>query len=147
MFGALRPAERRRSASRLDHPDDMGITAKPSVGRQLIESYGGGGFRVAGVRHSGSVLIFPTETLAWPVASASAISVEALRPVLERPDRPRLLIIGSGRSFSPRPPAVDSELRAAGIQLEWMDTGAACRTYNVLMLEERGVAAALIAVE
>jgi uncharacterized protein len=93
------------------------------------------------------VLIFRAETLAWPVASASAISVEALRPVMERADRARILIIGSGRSFSPRPTALDGELRAAGIQLEWMDTGAACRTYNVLTLEDRDVAAALIAVE
>jgi uncharacterized protein len=147
MFGALQPPERRRSASRLDHLDDMGVRAKPSSGRQLIESYGGGGFRVAGVRHSGSVLVFPAETLIWPVADATAISVATLRPVVERADRARILVIGSGRSFSPRPTALDSELRAAGIQLEWMDTGAACRTYNVLTLEDRDVAAALIAVE
>jgi uncharacterized protein len=125
----------------------MAVTAKSSSGRQLIESYGGGGFRVAGVRHSGSVLIFRAETLAWPVANPTAISVLTLQPVLQRADRARILIIGSGRSFSPRPPALNSELRTAGIQLEWMDTGAACRTYNVLMLEERDVAAALIAVE
>jgi uncharacterized protein len=92
-------------------------------------------------------LIFPAETLAWPIANATAISVAALQPVFERADRARILVIGSGRSFSPRPAALDTELRAAGIQLEWMDTGAACRTYNVLVLEERDVAAALIAVE
>jgi uncharacterized protein len=37
-----------------------------------------------------------------------------------------------------------TELRAAGIALEAMDTGAACRTYNVLVAEERRVAAALL---
>ena len=125
----------------------MGITAKPSAGPQLIESYGGGGFRVAGVRHSGSVLIFPEETVTWPITDANAISVASLQPFLQRADRARILVIGSGRSFSPRPAALDSELRAAGIQLEWMDTGAACRTFNVLILEGREVAAALIAVD
>ena len=39
------------------------------------------------------------------------------------------------------------ELKDQGIVLEWMDTGAACRTFNVLTVEERPVAAALIAVK
>jgi uncharacterized protein len=125
----------------------MAIPPKSSAVRQLIESYGDGGFKVAGTRHSGSVLIFPGETVTWPVASAGEISVAALQPVLQRADRARILVIGCGRSFTPRPAGLESELRAAGISLEWMDTGAACRTFNVLLLEDREVAAALIAVE
>ncbi|MBI1985608.1 MAG: Mth938-like domain-containing protein, partial [Rhodospirillales bacterium] len=39
------------------------------------------------------------------------------------------------------------DLKQAGLVLEWMDTGAACRTFNVLLAEERACAAALIAVE
>jgi uncharacterized protein len=123
------------------------ITPKSSAGRQLIESYGGGGFRVAGLRHSGSVMIFPRETLAWPVANAAEISLATLRPVLTQADRTRILIVGCGRNFAPRPVDLHSELRAEGINLEWMGTGAACRTYNVLLLENREVAAALIAVD
>ncbi|MFO1113453.1 MAG: Mth938-like domain-containing protein [Rhodospirillales bacterium] len=38
-------------------------------------------------------------------------------------------------------------MRKAGIGVEWMNTGAACRTYNVLVLEDRDVAAALIAID
>ena len=49
------------------------------------------------------------------------------------------------RAFAPRPEGLDAALRAAGITLEWMDTGAACRTFNVLLLDDREVAAALIA--
>jgi uncharacterized protein len=123
-----------------------GDAPKPSA-RQIIESYGGGGFKVGGTRHSGSVLIFPGETIAWPVAAAEDISVAALRPVLERPERARILIIGCGRGFAPQPMDINLELRAAGIGVEWMDTGAACRTFNVLLLEDRDVAAALIAVD
>ena len=53
---------------------DLEGTPRSSAGRQLIESYGGGGFKIAGVRHAGSVLVFPDQTMAWPVTSAADIS-------------------------------------------------------------------------
>ena len=58
-----------------------------------------------------------------------------------------ILLIGCGQSFSPPPKGLRQAIKAAGMALEWMDTGAACRTYNVLQLEDRPAAAALIAVE
>ncbi|HYN38216.1 MAG TPA: Mth938-like domain-containing protein [Rhodospirillales bacterium] len=123
------------------------ITVRPAAGRQLVERYGGGGFTVSGVRWPGSVLIFPDRTIAWPVAEAAGIDATALAPVLTAASRPRILVIGCGRGFSPRPEGLDMAMRDAGIGLEWMDTGAACRTFNVLLLEDREVAAALLAVE
>jgi uncharacterized protein len=123
------------------------IPPKSPAGRQLIESYGGGGFRVAGVRHSGSVLIFPDQTLEWPVGNAADISAAGLLEVVRRVESVRILVVGCGRAFVPKPPQLDAELRAAGVGLEWMDTGAACRTFNVLLLEDREVAAALIAID
>jgi uncharacterized protein len=121
--------------------------ARSSAGKQLIDSYGGGGFRIAGVRHSGSVLIFPDQTLEWPVGNADDISTATLSEVVQRAQSVRILVVGCGRAFAPKPPELDAELRAAGIGAEWMDTGAACRTFNVLLLENREVAAALIAVD
>ena len=124
------------------------ITPPLSPGRQIIESYGGGGFKVAGTRWTGSVLIFPEQTLAWPVNSAAAISRESLQPVIDRADRVRILIIGCGAGCLPGLPTLDQELRALGLSgIEWMSTGPACRTLNVLLLEGREVAAALIAVD
>jgi uncharacterized protein len=123
------------------------ITVRPAAGRQLVERYGDGGFIVSGVRWSGSVLIFPDRTVAWPVADTAAIDAATLAPVIACSPRPRILVVGCGRSFLPRPPGLDDALRQAGTGVEWMDTGAACRTYNVLLLEDRDVAAALIAVE
>ena len=119
----------------------------PPSARQIIESYGGGGFKVGGIRHSGSVLIFPDETVAWPVAAAEEISLATLGPVLDRAESVRILIIGCGRVIAQQPMELTRELRAAGVGVEWMDTGAACRTFNVLLLEDREVAAALIAVD
>lgn len=123
------------------------ITANAGRGRQLIERYGDGGFKIAGVRHKGSVLVLPDQTLSWAVTAADGIDAAALAPLLERKPPPRILIVGCGRTFLPRPGALAVALRDAGIGLEWMDTGAACRTFDLLLLEDREVAAALIAVE
>lgn len=127
--------------------DRTRITVNSGGGRQLIEKYGSGGFRIAGVRHAGSVLVLPDRTFAWAVGAAEAIDAASLAPLLQRQPPPRVLIIGCGRSFAPRPEGLNEAMRAAGVGVEWMDTGAACRTFNVLLLEDREVAAALIAVE
>jgi len=58
-----------------------------------------------------------------------------------------VLLVGCGPRFLPPPAGLVRALRESGIGLEWMDTGAACRTFNVLLAEERRVAAALIAVD
>jgi uncharacterized protein len=79
------------------------------------------------------------------VTEAGAISPECLADVLAT--KPALLVIGCGAAFQPPPPGLRDALRAAGAALEWMDTGAACRTFNVLLAEDRGAAAALIAVD
>lgn len=123
------------------------ITVPPAAGRQIVERYGGGGFIISGVRWAGSVLILRNRTLGWPVADAGAIEPASLEPVLAAEPRPRILVLGCGRGFVPRPEGLDVAMREAGIGVEWMNTGAACRTFNVLVLEDRDVAAALIAVE
>ena len=56
-----------------------------------------------------------------------------------------LLLLGCGARMAMVPAGVRQHLRAAGVVVESMDTGAACRTYNVLMADGRRVAAALIA--
>jgi uncharacterized protein len=118
-----------------------------SAGKQLIESYGGGGFRIAGVRHAGSVLVFPDHTLEWPVGDAADISAADLAEAMRGAESVRILVVGCGRAFIAKPQHLVAELRAAGFAVEWMATGAACRTFNVLLLEDREVAAALIAID
>lgn len=126
------------------------ITPRVGAGRQIIERYGNGGFRIAGTRHEGSVLILGDVTLPWPVISTDTLDAatlaSTLAPVLNHERPPRILIVGCGRTFGLKPAGLDEVVRAAGVGLEWMDTGAACRTFNVLLLEDREVAAALIAV-
>ena len=125
----------------------MDITPLLPAGRQVVEAYGDGGFRVSGEDYRGSVLVFPEVTLAWPVAAIGELSAASLAPVTARDAAIDLLLVGCGARMALIDPAVRGEVRADGVVIEAMDTGAACRTYNVLMAEGRAVAAALIAVD
>ena len=121
----------------------MELTPLVPAGRQVIERYGPSGFRVTGIIHRGAILVFPDCTLPWAVASSSAVTWQSLTPVVEH-GGVQILLLGLGRTMSAPPVALRTALRAAGIALEPMDTGAACRTYNVLVGEGRQVGAALI---
>jgi uncharacterized protein len=114
------------------------------AGRAPIGGYGKGVFRTGGVQHSGSLLILPDATFAWPVTSAAELSLENLAPILNTPSAGFLLLgTGATQIFPDR--SLREAFAAAGLGLEVMDTGAACRTYNVLLGEARVFAAALIA--
>ena len=125
----------------------MDVTPLIPQGRQIIESYGNGGFRVTGESYRGSILVLPERSAAWAPASIDELDLESLEPVLAAEPRVEVLLIGCGRAMAFIDPELRDAARARGVALEPMDTGAACRTYNVLMAEDRRVAAALIAVE
>lgn len=118
-----------------------------ATGRPVIEAYGPAGFRIGGVDHAGSVLVLPDRTLAWAVTAISEVTPDSLAAVLGLRGAVELLLLGTGARMKAAPPALRQALRANGIALEPMDTGAACRTYNVLVAEDRRVAAALMRIE
>lgn len=124
----------------------MQVTPIAPAGRQVIEAYRPGRFRVSGNDHDGSVIVFPDRTVPWAVTEFGRLILDDLRPVLEADPSVEVLLIGCGARMAPLPAAIRDGLRAAGIGTDAMDTGAACRTYNVLLSEDRRVAAALIAV-
>lgn len=112
-----------------------------------IDAYGNGGFRFAEMSHRGSILCLPSGIYAWDVKGPEEVRLRAFERVLAEKDRIDVLLLGTGlRQVFPSP-EVRSDFAAAGLGLEPMDTGAACRTYNVLLAEHRRVAAALIAVD
>ena len=82
----------------------------------------------------------------WPVADLAGATIETLQPVVDRRGTVEILLIGCGPRFLMLAPGLKRALGDAGLAVDAMDTGAACRTYNVLRAEERRVAAALIAV-
>jgi uncharacterized protein len=126
-----------------------GLDVTPGVpsGSQIIQAYGEGRFRIGGVVHEGSVIIRPLTTRLWPVQGPQNIVGEQLLALLDGGDGIDILVVGCGKQFAPPPPDLRALLRKIGIGIEWMDTGAACRTFNVLVIEGRPVAAALIAVD
>ena len=113
------------------------------AGRQIIERYAAGGFRISGVVHRGAVLVFPDGTRPWAVSDPAGISAESLTAVAEH-GGVQILLLGLGREGGLVPEAVRVALHARGILVEAMGTGAACRTFNVLVAEDRRVAAALL---
>jgi uncharacterized protein len=114
---------------------------------QIIESYRGNAFRVSGVRYEGSVLVFRARTIAWPVGNLAEIDPATLAANVSNPrDAVELLLLGCGPRLVPVAAPLRAALKQVGIAVEPMDTGAACRTFNVLAAEERRVAAALVAV-
>ena len=116
-------------------------------GRHLIDSYGRGGFRFAGMSHRGSILILPSGIRAWPVTVPAEITASALAPVLREQDLVEFLLVGTGPDLAVLPDRLRMPFREAGISVDAMSTGAAARTYNVLLAENRRVSAALIAVD
>lgn len=127
----------------------MGLDINPAVpsGRQLIQSYGDGRFRISGEVAEGSVIVLTERFEAWPVTNPNDVSIENMSTLMAEAGDIDILLVGCGPTFAAVPKGLRTALKDAGIVLEWMDTGAACRTFNVLIAEERRVAAALIAVD
>ena len=123
-----------------------GLEAGHLPGRHPIDAYGNGGFRFGDMSHRGSILALPSGIRAWGVSEARAIDRDALRPVQAEASGIELLLLGTGLDIAPLPPALRAWLKDNGIGLDVMQTGAAARTYNILVAENRKVAAALIAV-
>jgi uncharacterized protein len=90
------------------------------------------------------VLVTPSATTAWSVTRAEDLSLASLDALRQAPVPTELLVLGCGPRAAFITPAMRAELKAAGLALEVVDTGSACRIYNVLLAEGRRVAAALI---
>jgi uncharacterized protein len=116
-------------------------------GAHPIEGYGTGGFRFATMSHRGSILALPSGIYAWSAEVPSEISAASLALVFqEAPGSIEHLLIGTGLDLVPLGPGLRQLFLQAGIRPEPMPTGAAARTYSILLGERRRVVAALLAV-
>ncbi len=118
------------------------VTPLIPAGRQVVDSYGRKGFHVSGVAYEGAIVVTADATVAWRVTSLADVTVESLSVLFDRGIE--ILLLGCGAHLMPVPGELRVALRQKGIVVDAMDTGAACRTYNVLLAEERRVAAALL---
>lgn len=116
-------------------------------GRAPIDAYGNGGFRFADMSHRGSLLCLPSGIHGWDAVSAGELTQAHFTRILAEAADIGILLIGAGSDIVRLPKPLREMLSEAGIAADTMSTGAAVRTYNVLLAEDRAVAAALIAVE
>ena len=121
-------------------PGDKSLPTPDPTKAQVIRTYGPGRFLIGEREWRQAVLVTPTLTVAWQAVSAEELAVDLLK------DAPQVevLVVGCGARSVFVAPTKRSAFRDAGVGLEVVDTGAACRIYNVLLAEGRRVAAALI---
>jgi len=111
-----------------------------------ITAYGNGGFRFAEMSHRGSILCLPSGVYAWSAVSAAELQPDNFKFLLSSLEAPITVLLGTGESQVWPQPEIYAAFAKSGIGLEPMSTGAAARTYNILIAEKRPIAAALIAV-
>ncbi len=124
----------------------MQLSAPTFEGRIPIDAYGDGGFRIEGEFRPGSLLILPTEAQVWPIDEISKVTTSDFDVITNAQPTPEILIVGTGEEMKPLPREVRIGLEDQGIGIELMTTPSAARTYNVLLMEDRPIAAVLVAV-
>ena len=107
-----------------------------------IQLYDDAGFVIQGRRHGGGILVTAHSLESpWGPATAAELVAEDFAGIAAL--APEVVVVGTGQRQHLLLPAL-GDLRRLGLALEIMDTGAACRTYNVLLAEDRRVVAALL---
>src|SRR3546814_19734332 len=118
----------------------MELDPTSAAGKQVIESYGAGRFRVSGAIHDGSVIVLPDRTLAWPPTGFEGLAPESFADVIAAADGIDILLLGCGPRMCLVPERLRGPLRAAGLVGAPMATGPACRPFPCLpgMVKEAG---------
>lgn len=123
----------------------MDVTPLIPVGRQIIQSYGQAGFKINGTLYEGAVIVLPEKTWGWTADRDFSVLKETdFADLISMSDEIDVVLLGTGAVQKFFPPKLKDALKQKGLVVEAMESGAACRTYNVLMGEGRRVAAALL---
>lgn len=124
----------------------MKIALESGNGGFAIRSHRPGEVRINEIAYRASLIVSPRRLIAaWGATTVAALEPAHFEPILAM--EPEVILIGTGDRLAFPAPAILRLLADAGIGYEFMDTGAACRTYNVLMAESRRVVAGLIIVD
>ena len=124
----------------------MDVTPLVREGLQLIQAYTPEGFKVSSQNYNGAVIITPEATLSWEgVSTFSDLTIDAFQSVLLSKDDIDVVLLGTGAKMAFLPKDLQQALQTQGVTVDCMDTGAACRTFNVLVAEGRRVVAMMLA--
>jgi uncharacterized protein len=121
----------------------MRLTQESTAGINVVRAYSNGELRINDQRIQASVIVSAQTLSVEPTLIAMMDLTDALATTLRAMD-PELVLLGTGsRQIFPSA-AFSTGFLAVGIGFESMDTGAACRTFNVLVAERRRVVAVLL---
>lgn len=121
----------------------MKMALDGAAGANLVKSYQPGEVQVRQQRFNRSVIVLPNEIISdWPADDPNALSAADLRPIADK--QPEVLILGTGDTQIFPEPGIFTTLIDLQIGFEVMDNAAACRTFNILLSEQRRVALALL---
>jgi uncharacterized protein len=122
------------------------ITPIVTDNRLMIQSYGEGRFEVNGHIVTGSILLYEGRVDPWDISNGADITLESLQPLLDYGENYDILLVGCGEKSKMPPKGLREAVKAKGLILEWMNSGAAARTFCALQIEDRRALAAIIAV-
>jgi uncharacterized protein len=120
------------------------IAPEISASAQMIQSYGPAGFRIAGIDYAGSVLVTPTSTTLVDLHTLEDITLDSFNALFAITPPLEVLLVGTGAKHDMLEKDLRLALKAKGLPADAMNTGAAARTFNILLAEERRVAALLL---
>ncbi len=121
----------------------MALHLNKDTDRYLFTGHGAGYVAVSGQRYAQPVVVMAKEVRTdWPATDFSSLTPAQFDYFLDL--KPEVLLLGTGAKQQFARPELYRELVRAGIAIEFMDSPAACRTYNILVAEDRKVVAAIL---
>lgn len=129
------------------HSGGITIEQQSSEELLLVDGYGGNGFRLMGRRFEGGIILLPSGVYPIEATSIETLTEADFDRAFAADEKPELILVGSGQSMQLLPKKLKGYLSEKGLGFDIMDTGAAARTYNVLMMENRRVSALLLPVD
>ncbi|MGN7438830.1 MAG: Mth938-like domain-containing protein [Alcanivorax sp.] len=115
--------------------------------QQVIQSYANGVFKVSNVTYEQPIIVTSEATTVWDINNETTVEelqLNDFKTLIDNADHIDVVLFGAGKTMAFLPKNLRLALKEAGLSVDVMDTGAACRTYNVLMAEGRHVACALL---
>lgn len=121
----------------------MKLSEDDSSGSYMINGYDSEGIIINQRLYSRSLIVSNHRLLEnWPMQDISELSADILAPILDL--KPEVILIGTGSTLVFPPVSSYASIIQSGVGIEFMDSVAACRTFNILLSEDRSVVAGII---
>ncbi|MFW2373135.1 MAG: Mth938-like domain-containing protein [Gammaproteobacteria bacterium] len=121
----------------------MKLSEDYNAGAYMINGYDAEGIIINQRSYTSSLIVSNHQLVEnWPLQNILELTTENLAPILQL--KPEVILIGTGASLIFPPPSSYANVIQLGLGIEFMDSIAACRTYNILFSEDRSVVAGII---